>query len=45
MTVVGEGETAPKFGLVNQDEKTVYLTDFFGKHLLIWWYPKADTPG
>ena len=39
------GDKAPEFRLVNQDEKTVALQDFSGRFLLIWWYPKADTPG
>lgn len=43
MAVVGE--TAPSFSLQNQDGTTVSLSDYAGKHVLIWWYPKADTPG
>lgn len=39
------GETAPSFSLPNQDGATVSLADHLGKHVLIWWYPKANTNG
>lgn len=39
------GDIAPDFSLQNQDGETVSLADHSGKHVLIWWYPKADTPG
>ena len=39
------GETAPDFELLNQDGKTVRLSDFRGKKVIIFAYPKADTPG
>ena len=39
------GATAPSFSLPNQDGAPVALADFAGKHVLIWWYPKADTRG
>ena len=39
------GETAPPFSLPNQDGVPVSLADFRGHYLLLWWYPKADTPG
>jgi peroxiredoxin Q/BCP len=40
-----EGEKAPSFALPNQDEKTVKLEDYRGKNVILWFYPKADTPG
>ena len=43
--MVGVGETAPGFSLSNQDGAQVKLSDRAGKYVLIWWYPKADTPG
>ena len=45
MTTITVGERAPLFEMVNQDGKTVALQDYKGKFLLMWWYPKADTPG
>ena len=45
MSVVSEGSRAPDFTLVNQDGAKVGLETFAGKPVLIWWYPKADTPG
>lgn len=39
------GEPAPDFTLPNHDGVPVGLADFRGHHLLLWWYPKADTPG
>ena len=45
MAVISEGSQAPNFTLVNQDGKKVSLGDFAGKRVLLWWYPKADTPG
>ena len=44
-TLRAAGETAPPFRLPNQDGVPVGLTDFRGHYLLLWWYPKADTPG
>jgi peroxiredoxin Q/BCP len=39
------GEKAPAFKLRDQDGKTVALSDFKGKKVLIFFYPRADTPG
>jgi peroxiredoxin Q/BCP len=39
------GDTAPQFSLPNQDNQTVSLSDFAGKKVLIYFYPKAMTPG
>ncbi len=33
------------FTLLDQDSKTVSLTDFSGKPVVLFFYPKADTPG
>ena len=45
MTMIAVGEQAPTFVMTNQDGKEVSLKDFTGKFVLMWWYPKADTPG
>jgi peroxiredoxin Q/BCP len=45
MALINVGEPAPAFSLSNQDGTTVKLDDFAGRYVLLWWYPKADTPG
>jgi peroxiredoxin Q/BCP len=39
------GKRFPDFSLQNQDGKTVTLDDFEGKWLVLYVYPKDDTPG
>jgi thioredoxin-dependent peroxiredoxin len=39
------GMPFPSFSLLNQDGKTVSLKDFAGKWLVVYVYPKDDTPG
>jgi thioredoxin-dependent peroxiredoxin len=39
------GAPFPSFSLPNQDGKTVSLKDFAGKWLVVYVYPKDDTPG
>ena len=40
-----EGMQAPAFSLILNDGQTVSLEDFKGKQLLIYFYPRDDTPG
>lgn len=40
-----EGDKAPNFLSKDQDGKTVKLSDFKGKRLALYFYPKDDTPG
>lgn len=40
-----QGEKAPHFSLLNQHNETVSLADFSGKKVLVYFYPKALTPG
>ena len=40
-----EGTKAPNFTLEDQDGKSVSLSDFQGQKVLLWFYPKASTPG
>ena len=39
------GDPAPAFALPDQDGNTVALGDFAGRKVLVYFYPKADTPG
>ena len=43
--MLAPGTHFPNFSLPNQDGKTVSLTDFAGSWLVIYFYPKDDTPG
>ena len=45
MKTLQAGDKAPEFSLQNQDDQTVSLTDFSGKKVLVYFYPKAMTPG
>jgi peroxiredoxin Q/BCP len=45
MATLHAGDKAPNFKLSDQDEKNVNLADFKGRKLLLYFYPKADTPG
>lgn len=40
-----KGDKSPNFSLLNQNSETVSLSDFKGRKLLIYFYPKANTPG
>lgn len=45
MTRLKPGDAAPTFALPDQEGRTVSLADFQGQKLLLYFYPKADTPG
>ena len=45
MDKLQSGAAAPAFSLLDQDGNTVSLSAFSGKKLLLYFYPKADTPG
>ena len=45
MTVPAVGEKAPDFTLPRDGGGTVSLADFKGRKLVLYFYPKADTPG
>ena len=40
-----EGTKAPDFTLDDQDGNSISLSDFAGQNVLLWFYPKASTPG
>jgi peroxiredoxin Q/BCP len=39
------GTKAPRFTLPDESGDPVSLDDMSGHWALLWWYPKADTPG
>lgn len=39
------GTQAPDFEVKDHTGKTRRLSDFRGKNVVLWFYPKADTPG
>jgi peroxiredoxin Q/BCP len=43
--VIESGEQAPDFALADQDGREVKLTDFRGQAVVLFFYPRADTPG
>ena len=45
MAEIKSGSKAPSFSLMDQDGKKIKLSDLKGKKLLLYFYPKADTPG
>ncbi len=42
---IEEGKPAPQFTLENQDGEKVALKDFEGRMVVVYFYPKDDTPG
>ncbi|MCS7083895.1 MAG: peroxiredoxin [Aquificaceae bacterium] len=45
VATINEGMPAYMFSLLNQDGKKVTLADLAGKWVVLYFYPKADTPG
>lgn len=45
MTTLKVGDKAPKFSAKDQDGKVHSLEDYKGKKLVVFFYPKASTPG
>ena len=39
------GTSAPELNTPDQDGNPVSLASLRGHWVLLWWYPKADTPG
>jgi peroxiredoxin Q/BCP len=44
-TTIEEGKKAPGFALPDQDGKEVSLSDFEGSWVVLYFYPRDDTPG
>ena len=45
MKTLNSGDKAPRFGLMDQNGQNVPLSDFEGKRLFLFFYPKANTSG
>jgi len=45
MAYLNVGDKAPGFNSINQDGESIKLDDFKGSKVIIYFYPKADTPG
>ena len=45
MTNLKEGQVAPEIKAENQDGKIISLSDFKGKKVVLFFYPKDNTPG
>jgi peroxiredoxin Q/BCP len=43
--MIEQGDEAPDFELPDQDGRTVKLSDYRGQPVVVYLYPKADTPG
>ena len=39
------GDTIKDFTLQNENDETVHLSDYSGKPVVLFFYPRADTPG
>jgi thioredoxin-dependent peroxiredoxin len=39
------GDKAPDFKVTTHTGEVARLSDFAGKYVVLWFYPKADTPG
>lgn len=45
MNTLKIGDTVPEFSAKDQDGNTIHLSDYKGKKLIVFFYPKASTPG
>ncbi|MFS4491600.1 thioredoxin-dependent thiol peroxidase [Maribacter sp. 2308TA10-17] len=45
MNTLKVGDTVPAFSSKDQDGNTINLSDYSGKKLIVFFYPKANTPG
>ena len=45
MPMLNVGDEAPDFTLSSHEGKQVKLSGLRGKNIVLWFYPKADTPG
>jgi peroxiredoxin Q/BCP len=45
MNTLKQGDTVPNFTVNDQDGNAISLSDYKGKKLIVFFYPKANTPG
>jgi len=45
MKTLSEGDKAPDFGVVNQNNEVMSLQSYRGKKVILYFYPKDSTPG
>ena len=45
MNTLKVGDKVPNFSAMDQDENSIQLNDYHGKKLVVFFYPKASTPG
>ena len=45
MSILKQGDKAPNFSCMNQYGNNISLSDFLGKKVVLFFYPKANTPG
>jgi peroxiredoxin Q/BCP len=44
-TMLAVGSAAPEFSVPDHTGRTRRLSDYRGRTVVLWFYPKADTPG
>jgi peroxiredoxin Q/BCP len=44
-TMLKPGDAAPEFDVMDHEGRRVRLSDLRGRKVVLWFYPKADTPG
>ena len=45
LDLLKKGDKAPDFSLPNYDGREIKLSDFKGQNIVLWFFPKASTPG
>lgn len=45
LSMLEVGDPAPDFEVTDHTDTTRRLSDYRGRHVVLWFYPKADTPG
>jgi len=45
MRLLAPGDPAPDVSLTDHHGRTVRISDFRGRYVVLWFYPRANTPG
>jgi thioredoxin-dependent peroxiredoxin len=45
MSKLNEGDKAPDFSVLADDGRAVSLKEYDGRNVILYFYPKANTPG